>query len=89
MFFPRIQVKCMTNPFMYVIILGSACHQLMCDIVEDDRMVKDVKQLSPGGQTSSLEAFHSLINNFAPKMYHFHYRSMYTRYITYACVLDN
>lgn len=69
------------NSIFCFFLTGSVEHELVCDIIEDVKRVKDVKQMSPVGQTSSLEAFHSLINHFCPKMFHFHFRSMYTRYI--------
>ena len=31
-------------------------------------------------QTSNLEAFHSVLNEFAPNMFHFHFELMYTRW---------
>ncbi|XP_078690674.1 uncharacterized protein LOC144921496 [Branchiostoma floridae x Branchiostoma belcheri] len=46
------------------------CHKKLCN---------DIMRLSPGHQTSYLEAFHSLILHFAPKMYHFTYRGMKSR----------
>lgn len=39
-----------------------------------------VAKLSPLGQTSSLEGFHSVVNQFCPKMIHFSYNVMYARY---------
>ncbi|XP_066269490.1 uncharacterized protein [Branchiostoma lanceolatum] len=45
------------------------------------KLCGDIKRLSPVHQTSSLEAFHSLINHFAPKMYHFCYEGMECRVI--------
>ena len=60
-------------------VTDSPEYDLVVDIVENRNRLKDVKQLSPHHQTSGLEAFHSVINQFAPKMYHFHYRSMSTR----------
>lgn len=63
-----------------VYALGTPEHDLLSDIIDDRRRIKDVKQLSPLGQTSALESFHAVINHFAPKMIHFHYNGMYTRY---------
>ena len=54
-------------------------HEAIIDIVTDKKRIKDVRQLSPHGQTSSLEAFHSVINHFAPKMLHFPYEGMDSR----------
>ena len=54
-------------------------YELLYDIVHDKRRIKDVRQLSPHGQTSSLESFHSVVNHFAPKMLHFFYEGMESR----------
>ena len=40
---------------------------------EFDERIKDVRQLSSVGQTSSV------VNHFVPKRVHFHYRAMHTR----------
>ena len=58
-------------------------HEAIIDMVTDKKRIKDVRQLSPHGQTSSLEAFHSVINHFAPKMLHFPYEGMDSRYEKY------
>ena len=61
-------------------ISDSPAYELLTNIVENRNRLKDVRQLSPKYQTSNLEAFHSVLNNFAPKMFHFHFESMYTRW---------
>jgi len=43
------------------------------------RLVNDIKKLSPLRQTSSVEAFHSLIIQFAPKSAAFSFKGMLTR----------
>lgn len=55
-----------------------ACEKLD-DIIGRTLLVNDVKKLSGGKQTSSLESFHGLINNFAPKLKAYGYRGMTTR----------
>ena len=40
-------------------------------IVLDKKLLKDIANSSAYGQTSQVEGYHSLINQFAPKMYHF------------------
>ncbi|XP_052767644.1 uncharacterized protein LOC128208215 isoform X2 [Mya arenaria] len=53
---------------------GSKAAAKMEDILLNKRLCKDIKKLSAGFQTSTLESFHSVINHFAPKMtaYSFH-----------------
>ncbi|XP_052813268.1 uncharacterized protein LOC128240615 isoform X1 [Mya arenaria] len=53
---------------------GSKAAAKMEDILLNKRLCKDIKNLSTGFQTSTLESFHSVINHFAPKMtaYSFH-----------------
>lgn len=58
---------------------GTTAYELICDVVESPRRIKDIRQLSPVGQTSSLESYHSIVNHFAPKMIHFHHAAMRTR----------
>lgn len=48
-------------------------------IVNSRQMKRDIPMLSPSFQTSSLEAYHSIINQFAPKMYKFSYFGMQSR----------
>lgn len=44
-------------------------------------MKRDIPKLSPLYQTSQIEAFHSAVNLFAPKMVFFSYYDMYCRYV--------
>ena len=67
--------------FLKLIFSDTPEHELLSDIVMDPKRLKDVGQLSPVGQTSCLESFHARINHYAPKMYHFSYESMETRYV--------
>ncbi|KAK3106929.1 hypothetical protein FSP39_003265 [Pinctada imbricata] len=58
---------------------GSKVADKFEEIVFSRQLEKDIPKLSPGAQTSSLEGFHSVINHFAPKMYHFSYQGMQSR----------
>jgi hypothetical protein len=48
-------------------------------LIRNKTLLKDVSMLSGGQQTSSVEAFHSLILQFAPKKVAFTYNSMVAR----------
>ena len=54
-----------------------------CDALEkivlDKKLLKDTANSSAFGQTSQVEGYHSLINQFAPKMYHFSFLGLKTR----------
>ena len=45
-------------------------------IIEKKTLVKDIRKSSPHAQTSVVEGYHTLLNHFAPKMYHFHFHGM-------------
>lgn len=51
----------------HVLSLGSKAYTQMKSITSDKRLLKDVAQMSPHGQTFALEAFHSVLIDFAPK----------------------
>jgi len=48
-------------------------------LTENKKLLQDVAKLSPLHQTSAIEAFHSLILHFAPKMTAFSYTGMLCR----------
>ena len=45
------------------------------------RLVAGIKQASPVAQTSCLEGFHSLLNQFCPKMIAYSYAGMFCRFV--------
>ncbi|ELT88692.1 hypothetical protein CAPTEDRAFT_202036 [Capitella teleta] len=49
------------------------------DLVSTTQMRKDIPMLSPMEQTSELEAYHSIVNQFSPKMIGFSYFGMICR----------
>lgn len=49
-------------------------------IIQKKAFCKDVMKLSPKYQTSTCEAFHSVVINFAPKSTAFTYKGMRARY---------
>ena len=48
-------------------------------IVENKSLLKDIQNASPHGQTSGVEGYHSVVNHFAPKMFHFSFDGMKSR----------
>ncbi|XP_070206226.1 uncharacterized protein [Littorina saxatilis] len=46
-------------------------HRSLEGVIKSPYLLRDIGQLSPDVQTAHLEAYHSVINNFAPKMLHF------------------
>ena len=48
-------------------------------IVENKSLLKDIRNTSPYGQTSGVEGYHTVVNHFAPKMYHFSFKGMKSR----------
>ena len=45
-------------------------------IVENKSLPKDIRNASLYGQPSGVEEYHSVVNHFAPKMYHFSFKGM-------------
>ena len=59
--------------------LATKVCEKLTDILESKYLLKDMRMISPIYQTSSLEAFHSLLLRFAPKHTAFGYLAMYAR----------
>uniref|UniRef100_A0A1X7U564 THAP-type domain-containing protein n=1 Tax=Amphimedon queenslandica TaxID=400682 RepID=A0A1X7U564_AMPQE len=51
----------------------------VCDLLSNTRLCNQVKKLSPLHQTSAIEAFHSVIIQFAPKSRTFSFKGMLAR----------
>ena len=69
------------TPVSITSVLGTLPATKLEKIVTDKRLCKDVAKLSGKHQTSTVEAFHSLIVQFAPKTFVYSYTGLYCRYV--------
>lgn len=60
-------------------ISGSEVYSKLCDTLNNSFLLKGIKQASPVQQTSCLEGYHSVVNQFAPKMLAFSYLGILAR----------
>jgi len=65
----------------FVNAAGTKACERLSSIVLNKKLCQDILKLSPLHQTSSIEAFHSLILQFAPKMLSFSFMGMLCRYL--------
>jgi hypothetical protein len=59
--------------------IGTKVVEKLEPILTSRQMKKDIPMLAPDLQTSSLEAFHSVINHYAPKLNKFSFHGMQSR----------
>ncbi|KAK3755170.1 hypothetical protein QZH41_010695 [Actinostola sp. cb2023] len=59
----------------------SVVYEKLTKALTNQNLVKAIKQASPIAQTSCLEGFHSVLNQFAPKMISYSFAGMYCRQI--------
>lgn len=69
-------------------LLDSKASEKLSPLLTNNQLCKDVTRLSPLYQTSSLEAFHSVVIHFAPKFVALSYQGMNCRYTNAACTLS-
>lgn len=62
-----------------IMIVDSDAHEKLTEALEKPSLIKGVKQASPEAQTSCLEGYHSVVNQFAPKMFAYSYLGMLSR----------
>ena len=60
---------------------GSTAAVKLEELLQKPQLLKDIAQLSPRYQTSTLEAKHSLDIQFVPKHTAYSYWGMYTRHV--------
>ncbi|XP_061635874.1 uncharacterized protein LOC133481025 [Phyllopteryx taeniolatus] len=68
------------------LIKGSKAHKELLIIVNSKMLLKDIGNISPIQQTSSLEAYHKVELYFAPKASHFSHKTMKASF-TFQCKL--
>ncbi|KAK3703272.1 hypothetical protein QZH41_010164 [Actinostola sp. cb2023] len=56
-------------------------YERMCKELKNPSLIKGIRQASPMAQTSCLEGFHSVVNQYAPKMIAYSYQGMYCSYL--------
>jgi solute carrier family 8 (sodium/calcium exchanger) len=59
--------------------LDSIPYEKMVAALTNTKLMNGIKKASPIGQTSCLEGFHSVLNQFAPKMIGYSYPGMFCR----------
>lgn len=67
------------------VFIGTEAFCKLEKALTNKRILRDVEKMSPHHQTSSLEAFHSVILRFAPKNVVFPFLGMLCRYIQHHC----
>ena len=63
--------------------LASEAYEKLCSALQKASLSKGIKMASSVEQTSCLEGYHSVINQFAPKMFAFSYLGMLARYVSH------
>ena len=61
-------------------LLDTKASETLTAIINNKQLCKDIRRLSTSVQTSHLEAFHSLIIQFAPNLTAFSYHGMQSRF---------
>lgn len=68
---------------LYSYLSDSLVYEKVSAALTNSRLVKGIKQASPLDQTSCLEGFHSVLNQFSPKMIAYWYQGQYCRSIAF------
>ena len=66
--------------FILSYVLASEAYEKLCTELGKKSLIKAIKQASSVEQTSALEGYHSVVNQFAPKMFAFSYLGLLSRY---------
>ena len=69
-----------TSAYCYfILILEHTVYEKVKKALSSDSLRKGIQQASPSAQTDCLEGFHSVLNQFAPKIIAYSYLGMYCR----------
>lgn len=68
-------------------LIDSLAHERIAKVIKKKSIGKGVAKSSPHGQTSCLEGYHSVVNQFAPKMLSYSYLGMLSRCICTKCII--
>ena len=87
----KIQVNCILtlgfkamnslHSILVPFILASEAYEKMCTALNKTSLTKGIEKASSVEQTSCLEGYHSVVNQFAPKMLAYSYLGMLGRYL--------
>ena len=73
--------------YILVLLAGTKAYEGVYDILTAKALVTDIRKLSTQHQTSSVEAYHSVVIHFAPKLLVFSYEGMLCRYMLYIYII--
>ena len=65
----------------FLISLVSEAYEKLCTALNKASLTKAIEKASSAEQTSCLEGYHSVVNQFAPKMYAYSYLGMLCRLV--------
>ena len=74
-------IYCVHSLTTTITFTGTKACEKVLKIITSTYLRSDVRKLSSGMQTSSVEAFHSVVNHFALKLLSFSYEGMCSRYV--------
>ena len=69
-----------TTIFILSYVLASEAYEKLCTELGKTSLIEAIKQASSVEQTSALEGYHSVVNQFASKMFAFSYLGLLSRY---------
>ena len=64
---------------MVLLSIDTKAYESLSNILTKNLLLKDIKQMSTSHQTSKLEAYHAVLNHYAPKLTAHSYHGMYCR----------